>query len=123
VAGLAVGVARAALDHALRYAKERLAFGRPIAQYQSIAFMLAEMRIDIDAARLMNWEAAWNLEKGYEATRECVLAERQSFDAALSAADRAVQIYGGHGYIRENPVELLLRNARGFATLTGMALL
>jgi acyl-CoA dehydrogenase len=123
VAGLAVGVARAALDHALRYAKERLAFGRPIAQYQSIAFMLAEMRIEIDAARLMNWEAAWNLDKGHEATRECVLAERQAFDAALSAADRAVQIYGGHGYIRENPVELLLRNARGFATLTGMALL
>jgi acyl-CoA dehydrogenase len=123
VAALALGVARAALEHALVYAKGRLAFGRPIAQFQSIAFMLAEVRIEIDAARLMIWEAAWNLDQGHESTRECVLAEQQASETAMLAADRAVQIYGGHGYIRENPVELLLRNARGITLLAGMALL
>jgi acyl-CoA dehydrogenase len=123
VAALALGVARAALDHALAYARERQAFGRPIAQFQSIAFMLAEMRIEIDGARLMTWEAAWNLDQGRSATRECVLATQYADETSMLVADRAVQIYGGHGYIRENPVEQLLRNARGITTLAGMALL
>jgi acyl-CoA dehydrogenase len=71
----------------------------------------------------MVWEAAWNLDQGREATRECALAEQQAGETAMLAADRAVQIYGGHGYIREHPVELLLRNARGINSLAGMALL
>ncbi len=123
VAGLAVGVARAALEYAVTYAKDRQAFGRPIAQFQSIAFMLAEMRIELDGARLMLWEAAWNLDRDRPATRECVLAAQYADETAMLVADRAVQIYGGHGYIRENPVELLLRNARGITSLAGMALL
>lgn len=123
VGALAVGVGRAAFDHALTYAKERQAFGKHIAQFQSIAFMLAEMRIELDAARLLLWEAAWRLDAKLPATRECVLAAQYADETALFAADRAVQIYGGHGYIREHPVESLLRNARGLATLTGMALL
>jgi alkylation response protein AidB-like acyl-CoA dehydrogenase len=120
---LAVGVARNALEHALAYAKERQAFGKHIAQFQSIAFMLAEMRIEVDAARLMVWEAAWHLDQGHDATRECVLGAQYAEETAMMVADRAVQIYGGHGYIRENPVESLLRQARGISTLTGMALL
>ncbi|MGO8951169.1 MAG: acyl-CoA dehydrogenase family protein [Ktedonobacterales bacterium] len=123
VAALALGVARSALEYAVAYAKERQAFGRPIAQFQSIAFMLAEMQIEVDAARLMLWEAAWNLDQGRPATRECVLAAQYADETGMLVADRAVQIYGGHGYIRENPVELLLRNARGMTSLSGMALL
>ncbi|MEI7554982.1 acyl-CoA dehydrogenase family protein [Candidatus Chlorohelix sp.] len=123
VAGLGVGVARIALEHALEYAKQRQAFGKFIAQFQSIAFMLAEMQMEVDSARLMTWEAAWNLDKGNEATRECVLGFNYANDTVMTVADRAVQIWGGHGYIRENPVEQLLRNARAFASLTGAAML
>jgi alkylation response protein AidB-like acyl-CoA dehydrogenase len=123
VGALGVGIARTALEHALTYARERQAFGRAIAQFQSIAFMLAEMQMEMDAARLMVWEAAWNLDKGNEATRECVLAFNYANDTAMMVADRALQIYGGHGYIRENPVEQLLRNARAITGLTGLAML
>ncbi len=123
VGGLAVGVARAALEHALGYGKERQAFGKHIAQFQSIAFMLAEMQMELDAARLMVWEAAWNVDKGHDATRECVLGRQYADEAAMLVADRALQIWGGHGYIRDNPVEQLLRNARSFAGLTGGAML
>ena len=123
VGAMGVGLARAALENAISYAKERQAFGKYIAQFQSIAFMLAEMRMELDAARLMVWEAAWNLDNGHEATRECVLGAQYADDTAMLVADRALQIYGGHGYIREQPVESLLRNARGFATLTGAAML
>lgn len=123
VGGLAVGVARAALENAVNYAKERQAFGRAIAQFQSIAFMMAEMQMEVDAARLMVWEAAWNIDKGCPATRECALGARYADETAMLCSDRTVQIYGGHGYIRENGVEQLLRDARSFATLTGAAML
>ncbi len=123
VGGLAVGVARAALEHAVTYAKERQAFGKAIAQYQSIAFFLAEMQMEIDAARLLVWEAAWNVDKGSPATRECALGVHYADETAMLVADRTVQIYGGHGYIRDNGVEQLLRDARSFATLTGSAML
>lgn len=123
VGGLSVGVSRAALEPTLNYAKERQTFGKYIAQYQSIAFMLAEMAIEIDSARLMVWEAAWELDAGHDGTRESVLSHRYGDQTAMMVADRAVQIYGGHGYIREQPVEQLLRNARSFATLVGGAML
>jgi alkylation response protein AidB-like acyl-CoA dehydrogenase len=117
LSGLAVGVARGAYEFARDYAKERRAFGVPIAQKQAIAFMLAEMAIEIDAARLLVWEAAWKLDKGENATRESVLAKRYASNAALKITDNALQVLGGHGYIRDYPVELWLRNARGFAAL------
>ena len=123
VGAMGVGIARASLEHALGYAKERQAFGKYIAQFQSIAFMLAEMQMEMDAARLMVWEAAWNLDKGGDATRECVLGAQYADETAMMVADRGLQIYGGHGYIREQPVEQLLRNARGIATLVGGAML
>ena len=119
---MALGVARAAYEYALAYAKERQAFGEAIAQRQSIAFMLAEMRTDLDAARMMVWKAAWQLDRGEDATRESYLATNFTNDMALMVADRAVQILGGYGFIREFPVELWLRNARGFAVMEGITI-
>lgn len=121
-AALAVGLGRAAYEYALDYAKKRQAFGEAIAQRQSIAFMLAEMATEVEAARLLVWEAAWLLDQGQEASREAYLARNLADDMALMVADRAVQILGGHGYIRDFPVELWLRNARGFAVLEGLAI-
>jgi acyl-CoA dehydrogenase len=119
---LAIGMARAAFDYARDYAKERKAFGVAIAQKQAIAFILAEMAIEIDASRLLLWEAAWMLDQGKEATRECVLAKRYASNACLKITDNAVQVLGGHGYVRDHPVELWLRNARGFTSFEGMAI-
>jgi alkylation response protein AidB-like acyl-CoA dehydrogenase len=122
LSALAVGVARAAYEYALEYAKERHAFGEPIASRQAIAFMLAEMAIEVDATRLMTWEAAWKLDRGEDATKEAALLKTYADDMALSVTDRAVQVLGGHGYIREHPVELWLRNGRGFASFDGLAI-
>ena len=121
-AALAVGVSRAAFDHARDYAKDRRAFGQAIAQKQAIAFMLADMAIEIDAMRLLAWEAASRLDKGQPATRECYLARHYASQSALKITDNAVQVLGGHGYIRDHPVELWLRDARGFATFDGVAI-
>jgi alkylation response protein AidB-like acyl-CoA dehydrogenase len=118
----AVGVARAGYEYARDYAKERQQFGEPIAHRQSIAFMLAEMAIEVDAARLMVWEAAWKLDQGEDATVEATVMKYFVDNMVLEVADRAVQTLGGYGYIREYPVELWLRNARGFATFDGLAM-
>ena len=123
LAALAVGVARGAFEYARDYARQREAFGRPIAQFQAIAFMLAEMAIEVDAARLLAWEAAWTLDQGREATRIATLAKHYADESVLFVTDRAVQILGGHGYIREHPVERWLRNGRGFATFLGLAMI
>jgi alkylation response protein AidB-like acyl-CoA dehydrogenase len=123
VAALAIGVARAAYEYAREYAKERHAFGVAIARKQAIAFMLAEMAIEIDASRLLTWEAAWKLDRGEDATREAYLAKNYASNMALKVTDNALQVLGGHGYIREHPVELWVRNARGFATFDGLVTL
>jgi acyl-CoA dehydrogenase len=122
LSAMSVGVARAAFEYSRDYAKDRVAFGEPVASRQTIAFMLAEMAIEIDATRLMTWEAAWKLDRKEEATQEASLAKTYADDMALMVTDRAVQILGGHGYVREHPVELALRNARGFSTFDGMAI-
>jgi alkylation response protein AidB-like acyl-CoA dehydrogenase len=122
LAAAGVGVARAAFEVARDYAKEREAFGVKIAQKQAIAFMLAEMAIEIDGARLLAWEAAWRLDQGDDALRESTLAFDQVRSVSLEVADRAVQVLGGHGYIREYLPEMHLRNARGFATFEALAL-
>lgn len=121
-AALAVGVGRAACEYAIEYAKNRQAFGEAIARRQSIAFMLAEMATEVEAARLMVWEAAWLIDQGKDASRAAYLARNLADDMALMVADRAVQVLGGHGYIRDYPVELWLRNARAFAVLEGLAI-
>jgi len=119
---MAVGVARAAYDYARAYAKERQAFGRAIAQNQSVAFMLGEMAIEIDAARLLVWEAAWGFDQERDVLRESYLAKRYAADMVLKVADNALQVLGGHGYVRDYPVEMWLRNARGFASFEGLAI-
>ena len=118
----AVGMARAGFEYARDYAKERVQFGEPIAHRQSIAFMLAEMATEIDEARLMVWETAWLMDKGDDVTREAAIMKRHIDDMAVRNADRALQILGGYGYIREYPVELWLRNARGFAMFDGLVM-
>jgi acyl-CoA dehydrogenase len=122
LSAMAVGVARAALEYSRDYAKERVAFREPIASRQAVAFMLAEMAIEIDATRLMAWQAAWSLDRTDDATKEAALAKAYADDMVLMVTDRAVQVLGGHGYVREHPVELWLRNGRGFSTFDGMAI-
>ena len=123
LAAMSVGVAKAAFEYSRDYAKTRVAFGEPIASRQAIAFMLAEMAMEIDATRLLAWEAAWLLDKKRDATKEAYLLKNYADDMVLMVTDRSVQILGGHGYIREHPVELYLRNGRGFATFDGMAMI
>jgi acyl-CoA dehydrogenase len=122
LSAMAVGVAKAAFEYSRDYASERVAFGEPVASRQAIAFMLAEMAIEIDATRLMTWEAAWKLDRKEEAIKEASLVKSYADDMVIMVTDRAVQILGGHGYVREHPVELWLRNGRGFATFDGMAI-
>ncbi len=122
-AAAAVGVARAAFEYARDYAKEREAFGMKIAQKQAIAFMLAEMCTELDAMRLLTWEAAWELDTAKEqAFDDAYLAATGAMDMVMMVTDRAVQILGGHGYIREHPVEMWMRNGRGFAAFTGFTI-
>jgi acyl-CoA dehydrogenase len=122
LSAMAVGVARAAYEFALDYAKNRKAFGEMIAQRQSIAFTLADMITDIEVARLLVWEAAWRLDERKNAIEESYLAMNFASDMSLMVTDRAVQILGGYGYIRDYPVELWLRNARGFGVMEGIAI-
>jgi acyl-CoA dehydrogenase len=122
LAAAAVGVARASYEIARDYAKERHAFGAPIATKQAIAFKLADMAIEIDGARLLVWEAAWKLDRGEDATREATLASQQVQRTSLAVADGAVQVLGGHGYIRDYLPEMHLRNARGFSTFEALTL-
>lgn len=122
LAAMAVGQARAAYEYALKYSKERTAFGEPIAQRQSIAFLLANMRIEIEAARLMVWEAAYRFDQREDATRAAMIAKQYADKMVLEVTDGAVQVLGGHGYVRDHPVELWLRNGRGFAMWDGLVM-
>ena len=118
---MAVGVAKAALDYSLDYAKDREVFGVKVAQKQAIAFMLADMATEIDACRLVNWEAAWNLDQSNDAAREVAMAHRYASDTVMSVTDNGIQVLGGHGFIRDHPAEMWARNGRGFATFEGLA--
>jgi alkylation response protein AidB-like acyl-CoA dehydrogenase len=123
LAALAVGLSRAAFEYSRDYAKEREAFGVKIAQKQAIAFMLAEMATEIEAIRLLAWEAAWMIDNQRpEASKHAYLAVTGAADMAMMVTDRAVQILGGHGYIREHPVEMWMRAGRGIAAFTGLAI-
>jgi acyl-CoA dehydrogenase len=123
-AAMALGVSKAALEYAINYAKDRDVFGMKVAQKQSIAFMLAEMATEIEAIRGLTWEAAWMLDKGNaDAYREAYLAYTGAADMAMMVTDRAVQILGGHGYIREHPVEKWMREGRSFAILNGLVII
>ena len=123
MAALAVGMAKASYDYASEYSKIRYVLGSYIGQKQSIAFMLAEMAAEIEAIRLLTWEAAWQLDTGEEgAAHTAYLAYMGAIDMVMMVTDRGVQTLGGHGYIREHPVELWYRNARAISALTGLAI-
>jgi len=112
VAAMAVGIARAAYEYALQYAKERQAFGKPIIQNQAIAFMLADMATEIDASRLLIWRAAWLARNGGYKNAEGSMSKLKSARTAVWVTERAIQILGGYGYTREYPVERFHRDAK-----------
>jgi acyl-CoA dehydrogenase len=117
----AVGVARAAYDHSVAYAMERVTFDVPIAMHQGVNFMIADMATEIEAARLLTWQAAWMLDQGYgrKATLYSSFAKRFAADTAMKVATDAVQVFGGYGYIKEYPVEKLMRDAKLFQIYEG----
>jgi acyl-CoA dehydrogenase len=119
---MAVGVSRASNEYAIKYAKERFAFGEPVASRQAVAWMLGESAIEVAAMRLLGWRAAWRLDRHEDATREAGLAKMYCADKTMLITDYGVQVLGGHGYIREHPVELYFRNGRGFDAMEGMAI-
>ncbi|HEX8043923.1 acyl-CoA dehydrogenase family protein [Candidatus Deferrimicrobium sp.] len=112
VAAMAVGVARAAYEHAAEYSRQRVQFGQPIAMNQAIYFLLADMATDIEAARLLTWRAAWLADQGKRNTKESSFAKAFAADLAMRAATDAVQIFGGYGYMKDYPVEKLMRDAK-----------
>jgi acyl-CoA dehydrogenase len=112
VAAMAVGVARAAYEHAAEYGRQRVQFGQPIAMNQAIYFLLADMATDIEAARLLTWKAAWLADQGRRNTKESSFAKAFAADLAMRAATDAVQIFGGYGYMKDYPVEKLMRDAK-----------
>lgn len=119
VAASAVGLARAALEHAIDYSLQRQTFGQPIASHQGIAFMIAEMARDVEAARLLVWRAAWKIDRGERNTLEASYAKLFAADSAMRIATDAVQIFGGYGYSTEYPVEKLMRDAKIFQIYEG----
>ncbi|MBN2158502.1 MAG: acyl-CoA dehydrogenase family protein [Spirochaetes bacterium] len=118
---IGTGVSRASFEYARDYSKERVQFGEPIASRQSVAFMIAEMAYEVDGMRLLTWKAASMLEAGMDAKRESYLAKLFAGDMTMKITDYGVQVLGGHGYVRDHPVERFYRNGRGIAILEGMA--
>ena len=112
IGALATGIAQAALDHAATYSLKRETFGKPIAEHQAIQMKLANMAQAVRAARLLTWQAAWTIDRGAKGTLESSIAKCFASDAALHVADEAIQTFGGYGYMREYPVEKLLRDAK-----------
>jgi acyl-CoA dehydrogenase len=117
----AVGVARAAFEYARDYAKERVTFDQPIAMHQGVNFLIADMATKIEAARLLTWQAAWMLDNGWgrKATLYSSMAKRFASDTAMEVTTDAVQIFGGYGYIKEYPVEKLMRDAKLYQIYEG----
>ena len=112
VGAAAVGIARAAMEHAIAYAKIRRQFGRPIALYQMTQAKIADMATEIQAARHLVWHAAWLSDQGKSCGKESAMAKLYATDVAMRATTEAVQIFGGYGYMRDNPVEQLMRDAK-----------
>ncbi|MBU6283906.1 acyl-CoA dehydrogenase family protein, partial [bacterium] len=121
IGALATGLMRRCLDESVAYAKERMAFGRPIAEQQLVQQMLAEMAIRIEATGLLVRKAAWNLEKGIRNPIVSAYAKAYGADAAMQSALDAVQIFGGNGYVKEYPVEKLMRDAKLLQIYEGTA--
>ena len=120
VAAMAVGVARAAVEYATEYARTRVQFGRPVGQNQAVAFMLADMRAAVDAARLLTWRAAWMARQGKPlASAEGSMSKLVAGETAVRVTEQAIQILGGNGYTRDYPVERWHRDAKIFTIFEG----
>jgi acyl-CoA dehydrogenase len=112
VAAMAVGIGRAAFEFACDYSKERIQFGVPIAMHQAIQFMIADMATKVDAGRLLTWDSAVQLDQGKRNSLRSSEAKRFASDSAMEVTTDAVQVYGGYGFIKEYPVEKLMRDAK-----------
>jgi acyl-CoA dehydrogenase len=112
VAAGSVGIARRALEESVKYAKVREAFGKPIANFQAIQFKIAEMLMGIETGRLMTWKAAWLVDQGLPHGTESAIAKAYCSEMAFEAANQAIQVHGGYGYVGEYPVEKLLRDVK-----------
>jgi alkylation response protein AidB-like acyl-CoA dehydrogenase len=112
IAALSVGIAQAALEHSLKYARERHQFGKPLAEFQAIQFKLADMHTETEAARLLTYEAAYRKDNGLDYTMAAAKAKYFASEAATRATNEAIQIHGGYGFIKEYPVEKLYRDVK-----------
>jgi acyl-CoA dehydrogenase len=112
IAAMSVGLARAAMDAAVQYAKERITFGTPIGHHQAIQLLLADMAKDVEAARLLTWQCAWLIDQGHRATKESSLAKCFATDIAMRVTTDAVQVFGGYGYMKDLPLEKYMRDAK-----------
>jgi alkylation response protein AidB-like acyl-CoA dehydrogenase len=112
IAAQALGIARAAFDAAVSYTKQREQFGRPVAEFQGVQFMLADMATRIEAAKLLVYRAAMLREQGVPCPKEAAMAKMFATDAAMAVTTDAVQLHGGYGYIKEYPVERFMRDAK-----------
>ena len=122
-ASLAVGTAHAVLDHVVPYVKERQAFGEPIAHRQSVAFMCANIAIDLDGLRLITWRGAARADQGLSFAREAALAKRLGTDKGMQIGLDGVQLLGGHGYTKEHPVERWYRDLRAIGVAEGIVVI
>ena len=119
VAAGAVGVARRAMEESIRYAKERETFGQPIWQHQAIGHKIADMAMNIEAARLLVWQAAWQVDHGAQNPKMAAYAKAFAADMAMKVTVDAVQVFGGYGYMKEYPVEKLMRDIKVFQIYEG----
>ncbi len=111
-AAVSIGIAQRALDECLRYSQQRVAFGQPIANFQALQFMMADMAINLEAMRLLTYKAAWLVDQGQSPNAISSYAKAFGADACMKIATDAVQIFGGYGYMKEYPVEKLMRDAK-----------
>lgn len=119
VAAGAVGVARRALEESIKYAKERETFGKPIYRHQAVGFMIADMATNVEAARLLTWRAAALVDQGERNTKLASMAKAFAADTAMKATVDAVQVFGGYGFMKEYPVEKLMRDVKVYQIYEG----
>lgn len=112
VGAAGVGVARAAMEYAIEYSKTRIQFGKPVALYQNTGFKIAQMATEIDAARQLVWRAAWLMDQGKPCGKESAMAKMYGSDVAMKVTTDALQIFGGYGYMKDYPMEKLMRDAK-----------
>ena len=112
IGAIAIGISQRALDECLKYSRQRSAFGQPIANFQAIQFMMADMAVEIEAMRLLTYKAAWLVDQGHTPNAISSYAKLFSADASMKITTDAVQVFGGYGYMKEYPVEKLMRDAK-----------